>query len=373
MKKIALISAVLAAVISLSFGLGGKTMGQSSQNAFTGTLEMKEVDINSKIPGKVLNIYVSEGEEVKAGQVLAKVSDDELQAKKAQAQALVDAAKAQLDQARLAVNIQDQVNRTNVERAMGAYQASQAQLNKARNGARAQEIAQAQASFELWEKTSKRVHELFKKGAVPAQKVDEVDTQLKVAAQTLSMAREGARSEDIAAAAGLVEQARASVEQANAGLLQTNIAKMNITAAEAKYNQALAGLKEVEAYLKDTVIKAPVDGVITVVYSDPGELISTGMPIASVASDTDMWVQVKVKESEMSGITLNQKVKVQLAGGSEYEGKVVWINKKPDFAAKRATSERDDKDVLAYGVKVRLMSHPKEVLIGETVKVFFNK
>lgn len=372
-KLIIIITVVLLAVFGLVFGLNQDTMGNFNETSYTGSLEGTEVDINSKIPGRVLKLYVSEGEEVKAGQVIAKISDEELQAKKAQAQALVEAAKAQLDQAKLAVTIQDQVNQANVFKAGGAYKAAQAQLNKARNGARAQEIAQAQANYELWVKTSKRVHELYSKGAVPAQKVDEVDTQLKVAAQTLNMAKEGARSEDIAAAAGLAEQAMAGVEQANAGLLQTSIAKMNVAAAEAKHEQALAGLREVAAYLKDTVVKAPVDGVVTVTYTDPGELISTGMPIASVTADNDLWVQVKVRETELAGVSLHRKVRVELAAGGTAEGEVVWINKKPDFAAKRATGERDDKDVLAYGVKIKLSSQPENAVIGETVRVKFQQ
>lgn len=373
MNKKYLTVVVAVVVVAIVLFVGIKKSGAGTRDLVaTGSLEGTETDINSKIPGKVVKVYVNEGDKVKAGQIIAKISDDELQAKKAQAVALVSAAKSQLDQAKLAATLQDKVNRTNVEKAMGAYEASEAQLKKAKNGARAQEIAQAQANYDLWVKTSQRVHKLLSKGAVPTQKVDEVDTQLKVAEQTLKMAKEGAREEDIEAAAGMADAARASVEQANAGLLQTDVAKLNVTAAQAKYDQAVAGLKEVEAYLKDTVIKAPVDGEISVVYTDPGELVSSGMPIATITSDK-FWVEVKVKETDVDKISVHQLVDVTLASGKTVPGEVVWKKIKPDFAAKRATGERDDQDVLAYGIKIKLNSKCEGAAIGETVKVKFGR
>lgn len=370
LKRIAVVTAILVAIGGVGAGLLLKdNVHAGNSMTLTGSLEGTEVDVNTKIPGRIVKIYVAEGDYVKAGQVIGKISDDELQAKRAQAQALVDAAKSQLDQANLAVSLQDQINKGNVAKAAGAYEASQAQLQKARNGARSQEIAQAQANYDLWLKTSQRVHNLLSKGAVPAQKVDEVDTQLKVAKETLAMAKEGARAEDIEAAAGMAEAAKASLDQANAGLLQTTVAKLNVTAAKAKYDQALAGLREVDAYLKDTIVKAPITGTVTVLYTDAGELISTGMSVATIVSDTDMWVEVKVKETDLSKVAIHQKVVATLASGKTCPGEILWINRKPDFAAKRATSERDDQDTLAYGVKVKIDLGEAPAVIGETVKV----
>ncbi|KNZ68453.1 biotin/lipoyl attachment domain-containing protein [Thermincola ferriacetica] len=373
-KRVALISVALIITIGTLTGfILNRNVHAENGLVVTGTLVGKEVDINSKIPGRIVKLYVSDGQKVKAGQLIAKISDEELLAKKAQAQALVDAAKSQLDQANLAVELQRQVNQTNVNKAMGAYQASVAQLKKARNGARTQEIAQAQASYDLWLKTSQRVHKLYAKGAVAAQKVDEVDTQLKVAEETLKMAKEGARKEDIEAAAAMAESAKASLEQANAGLLQTSLAEMNVAAAKAKYEQALAGLKEVEAYLKDTEIKAPAAGEVSVIYVENGELISTGMPIATITSDDSLWVEVKVRETDLDKVSLHQKVEVELPTGTTYPGEVAWINRKPDFAAKRATGERDDRDILAYGVKVVIKAKVRDAVIGQSVRVNFSR
>lgn len=378
MKKQAFIFTVAAALLALAaFGAVWSTSSHAQKEDTVlarGTVEGTEVDINSKIPGRVIKLLVSEGDRVEAGQVLAKISDDELKAKEAQAKALVDAAQDQLDQAVEAAKLQKEISRTNIARANGAMAAAQAQLTKARQGARTQELAQAQANYDLWLKTRERVQRLFDQGAVPAQKLDEVKTQLEVAKQTLSMAKEGARLEDIQAAQALLDQARSGVEAANAGLLQVKIAGEQVEAARAKYRQALGGLREVQAYLKDTELKAPISGTVTSLTVDVGELISTGMPVATVTDTANLWVEVKVKETDLAKIYLGQKASVRLAGnpGSPLSGKVVRIAKKPDFATKRATNDRGEQDILAYGVKVKVDNPANLPAVGATATVNFD-
>jgi HlyD family secretion protein len=133
------------------------------------------------------------------------------------------------------------------------FQAAQAQLNKAQEGARSQEIEQAKAYYEMMEKTYARVLKLYDKGAIPAQKKDEVETQLKVAKEQYSMALEGARQEDVEAAQGLAIQAAGALSAAYASKLQVHL-------AEQKYQEALAGLDEVNSLIADTKIIAPMSG-----------------------------------------------------------------------------------------------------------------
>jgi len=331
-----------------------------------GTVEGTEVDVNTKVPGRIVKILVNEGDRVRAGQVLAKISDDELKAKEAQAQALVEAAKSQLDQANQGIRLQDELSRSNIEKAEGALKAAQSQLDKARKGARNQEVAQAQAAYDLWVKTYQRVEKLYQKGAVPAQKLDEVRTQLEVAKQTLSMAKEGARQEDVKGAEAQVFMARAALDAANAGKLQVELARQAALAARAKYDQALAGLQEVQAYLKDTELRAPISGTVTSLNSDVGELVSQGMPVLTITDMENLWVEVKVRESDMGGLKEGQTARVKVGGPKEryYEGRIARIARKPDFAAKRATNDRGDQDILAYGVKVRIHKN-KLPLMGD--------
>lgn len=305
-----------------------------------GVIEAQEVSINSKIPGKIAKLYVEEGDEVKAGDLLVEISSDEIKAKEDQAKALVNAAQAAYDAAK------------------GQLEAAQAVLEKAKNGARKQEIAQAQAAYDLWLKTYERVQKLYEKGAVSAQKRDEVKTQLDVAAQTLSMAKEGARGEDISAAQAMVVSAQ-GMEQA----------------ARAKLQEAKGGLEEVRAYLKDTKITSPISGTVTELSADEGELVSTGMSIATVTDMNDMWVEVQVKETDISKIFLGQEVKVKIPAYSDeiFSGKVARINQKPDFAVKRATNDNGSFDIQAFGVKIKLDNKKKVLRPGMSAFVQFPK
>jgi HlyD family secretion protein len=303
-----------------------------------GTVEAKEVDINTKIPGRLAKILVEEGQKVKAGQVLAVIESDELVAKKAQAKALADAAKGQVDMA------------------YAALKAAEATLEKAKNGARRQEIQEAQDYYDLTVKTYERVKDLYEHGAVPAQKLDEALTQMNIAKQKLDMAKEGARKEDIEAAQAVVEQARAAYE-----------------AAKDKYQQAIAGVQEVDSYLKDTKVLSPINGTVTEIYCDEGELVSTGMPIATVTNLDDVWVRVNVSEKDLSKVKVGQEVVVRVIAYPEksFKGRVKRISENPDFAVKRATNDNGSQDIMTFEVKVELLEGRELMRPGMTAFVRF--
>lgn len=333
-----------------------------------GIVESKEVSINSKLPGRIVKIYVEEGTEVKAGQLLAEIEDSDLEAKKVQADAQLKAAQAGYQAAVMEAEAAGAAHKAVVHQ----VEAAQSTLDKANNGAREQEVLQAQAAYDLWKKTYDRVAALYEKGAVSAQKVDEVKTQMDVAELTLSIAKEGARAEDKNGAQAIVLQATSMAEAAAEKVSQ---ARAGVKAAQQKVEMAKGVVQEVEAYLKDVKITAPIDGVVTVLNSHEGELVSSGMSIATVTDITDSWVEVKVKETEVSQFALDQKAIVTIPGitGKTFEGKIVRINQRPDFATKLATTDNGDFDIRAYGVKVKIDNGDKVLRPGQTGFVKFEK
>lgn len=465
-----LIVAITAGCLSIRTKATASTFDEKKGVVSQGVVESKEVSINTKVPGRIVKLYVEEGQEVKAGDVLVEISSDELKAKETQAKAVVQAAQAAYEAAKgqtaaaqaqsdkanngartqeiqqaqeaydLAVktlqrvdelynNKKEQVQAI-IDTAQAAYDgakaqtaAAQAQADKANKGARDQEIAQAQAQFDLFAKSYDRVQKLYDKGAVSAQKLDEVKAQFDVATQTLSMAKEGARIEDKNAAQDLVngalaaEQARKSqLDQAQAGMgeveytfglkrdeAQAQVAVRKATldmaregarvedkdaassmvdaakgmelAAKDKYDQANGALDEVEVYLKDTKIVAPINGTVTGINSHEGELVSTGMSIATVSDINSSWVEVKVKETDLANLSVGQTtdVKVPSYGNKLFKGKIVTINSKPDFATKRATNDNGQFDIISYGVKVELDNKDKILRPGMTAFTQFVK
>lgn len=333
-------SAVLMA-LALIFSMSGCSGTDSKKDGeLHGTIEAVEVDINSKLPGRVAEVLVEEGDKVNKGDVIAIIDSDELLAKKNQMQAQVDAALSQYNAA------------------MSQVDAANAQLEKAQNGARRQDVAKAQAAVDFIQQTYERVERLYEKGAVSRQKRDEVKLQLDVARQDLDMALEGARAEDISGAQAMAASA------------------MNMaSAAKAKYDQAQAGLDEVMAYIDDTTIESPIDGTVTTVAANAGELVSTGMSIAVVSDTSDMWIEVDVEETKVEKLKEGDYAQVQVLAlsGKQLEAKIVSINKNPDFAVKKGTDESGNYDIISYGVKLKLEGVAEGIRPGMSAKIKFKE
>lgn len=359
-KNLIFLIAMSIMICSLFTACGSKNT-LSDGKSITGSIEVKEVTIASKLPGRVIELKVEENQNVKAGEVIAVLSSDELKAKEEQAKALVDAAAILLKQAKASVELQEKIAKSNIDKAYAGLDTAKYQYDKAKKGARSEEIAQAQVSYDIMKKTYDRVKSLAEDGAVTRQKADEVKAQLDVAKERLEIAKNAVRIEDLKTAESMVEQVRASVDAANTGPIQVELAKQNVAAAQAKYDQALGGLQEVRAYLKDTKIVSPIDGTITLLNTKQGELVSTGYVIATVSDINDMWADFKVRETDLSKIRLGQhfKIKTFAFRDETFEGTVSNIDEKPEFAAKRSTNEKDEQDIMAFNVKLKIKNNGK--------------
>jgi HlyD family secretion protein len=308
--KLILIAALAVALIGSGVVYATAQSAKSDELIIQGSLKMKEATLNSKLAGNISEVCVEEGDSVKAGDPLIKLDAGAVQAKLQQAQ--------------------------------GAESAAQAQASKAETGTRSQDLAKAKAAFDYAQKTYDRMKSLLDQEVISQATFDQVEAQYIAAKEQYNMAQEGARSEDKAAAEALVQQAGGAVA-------------------------------EVNSYLDDSVICAPMDGIVTSIDVDEGELISTGMPLAAVTSLKNPWVEVNVKETDLAKVHLGKEVELTFAAYPDqvYKGKVTDISRKPDFATKRATNENGDFDVLSYGVKVEVLDMDQELHAEMTVIVNF--
>lgn len=306
-KNLIIIIAAILILCTVFAVVGTKAMAKE-ELIIQGNIKTEEVDLNSKIPGVIDQVLVEEGQEVKKGDTLIVISSESIEAKKQQAEAVTAAAEAT--------------------------------YNKALNGARSQEVAQAKAAFDLAEKTYTRIKSLYEQEAVSANTYDQVYAQYTAAKEVYEMAEQGARDEDKAAAEALVQQAKAATA-------------------------------EVQSYLDDAVIKASMDGVVTELNVDEGELVSSGMPLATLTSKEKPYIEINVKETDLANVHMGDEVDITIAAyeGEVFKGKIVNVNQKPDFATKRATNNNGDFDVLSYGVKIEFADIDKDIYPGMTVMV----
>jgi len=277
-----------------------------------GQVEVAEYRVSSKVPGRILELCVKEGDFVNAGDTLAILDAPEVRAKMAQAESAQNAAAAMELKAQ---------NGARKEQIQGAYQVLQ----------------QAKAGLEIAEKSYQRVQRLFDEGVVSAQKRDEAFAQYKAyqaqekAAQSqYDMAVNGARREDKMAAAAQVGRARGAVA-------------------------------EVNSYLGETVQIAQMAGEVSSVYPKVGELVGTGSPIMTISIMDDLWGTFNVREDQLNGMKVGSEFTAFVpAFNKDLKMRVYYIKDQGSFAVWKATKANGRYDLKTFEVKAR----PTEKLEG---------
>ena len=270
-----------------------------------GQVEVSEYRVSSKVPGRILEIRVKEGDYVKVGDTLAILDAPEVRAKMEQARSAESAAAAQEEMAR---------NGARQEQIQGAFQLMQ----------------QAKAGLDIAEKSYQRIQRLFDEGVISAQKRDEVyanykamEAQCKAAESQYDMARNGARREDKMAAAAQVGRARGAVQ-------------------------------EVNSYIHETVQIAQMEGEVTDVFPKVGELVGTGSPIMSVAVMNDLWGTFNVREDQLNGLEVGKTFKAFVpAFNKDIEMKVYYMKDMGSYAVWKATKANGQYDLKTFEVKAR--------------------
>ncbi len=293
-------------------GLIGFFLLDRSPDIIQGEVEVSEYRISSKVPGRILELRVNEGDYVHVGDTLAILDAPEVQAKKTQAQSAEDAAAALSDMAQAGAR-QEQVS--------GAYQLWQ----------------QAKAGLEIAQKTYERVQRLYDEGVMTAQKRDEAFASYKA----LQAQEKAAKSQYDMAVNGARQQEK--------------------RAAQAQVNRARGAVQEVQSYIRETVQVSNVEGEVSSIYPKVGELIGTGSPIMSISVMSDLWGTFNVREDKLNGMKVGDTFTAYSpAFNKELKMKVFYIKDQGSFAVWKATKANGQYDLKTFEVKAR----PEEVFEG---------
>ena len=312
---------VTALVIILAVVLVSWYLDRRTPMLIQGTVECTTYKASSKVPGRIDDMKVEEGERVEKGQLLYTLSTPELDAKLQQAQAVKSAASA-LDQAALAgARVQQ------IEAAMNMWQ-------------------KAQAGLELARKTLDRVQNLYNQGVIPAQKLDEatanyqaMEATAQAAKAQYNLAMDGARKEDKEAAAARVRQAEGAVS-------------------------------EVESYIRDAMVYSPVTGEVSTIIAEQGELVGSGYPVVAILDMSDMWVTFNVEETMLPGIKTGMHFTGHVpALDADVELKVTYIAPQADFATWAATRTQGGFDIRTFAIKAKPVSEVENMRPGMSVLV----
>lgn len=297
LSMVGLVAAIVAVAIA-GYYLLGKT-----PEVIQGEIEVSEYRVSSKVPGRILEIRVKEGDFVKAGDTLAILEAPEVEAKLSQAEAAKNAASAMSEMANEGAR-QEQIQ--------GAFQVWQ----------------KAKAGLEIAEKSYNRVNRLFEEGVMSAQKRDEAYANFKAmqaseqaAKSQYDMAKNGARREEKAAAAAQVDRAKGAI-------------------------------KEVNSYIRETILTAQMDGEVSEIFPKIGELVGTGAPIMNISMLQDIWGTFNVREDLLGNLKMGQEFTAYVpAFKKDIKMKVTYMKDIGSFATWKATKTTGQYDAKTFEVR----------------------
>ena len=306
-RKIALLVALLALVGAALFaGLGLVREKGGGGLVANGTIEATEVEVSSKLPGRLAQLLVKEGDQVQANQVIARLDTSEIETEVAQHQATVARAEAQLRELLAGSRLQE------IEEARANLEQAEHNLNLAKDE---------------WD----RLDSLFKEGAISAQERDRAKNRVEVASSQVKATRERYELIRIGPRSEVIEAARHERDRAKAAL----------------------GMAQVR--LRDSTILAPLAAIVLIKRAEQGEVVNPGFPIVVLINPDDLWLRVYIPESEIGLVGIGQAAAVTVDSfpNRRFEGKVIEISSKAEFTP-RTVQTKKERVNLVFGVKISL-------------------
>lgn len=296
----------LIVVVVAAMAIAGFLFLNKPAEIIEGQADATAVRVSGKLPGRVVELYVHEGDMVKAGDTLVHIHSSVAEAKLEQARGMETAAKAMNEKV-------DAGTRSQI--IQSAYEMWQ----------------QAQAAVSITKKTYDRLQNLYSEGVMSEQKRDEA---------------KAAYDASVAAAAA----AKSQYELAKSGAQ-----KEDKTSALAMVDVAKGGVSEVEALLEDQYLTAPCDGQVDVIYPNEDELVMLSAPIMSILKIDDKWVTFNVREEFLKDLTLGKEIEVMIPAldHKEVKAKIYYVRDLGSYATWHATKTTGDWDTKTFEVKAR--------------------
>jgi HlyD family secretion protein len=287
--------------------------------AIVGVVRATEVRIEPEVNGQLVSIEVKKGDQVHRGDVLAKLSAVELTAQADQARAVLASATA---------------NRNNVY--AGVRREQVASLKD--------EIAKANARVEYVEAQLTRTSTLARQNFETQQALDQAE-------------------DDAAGARADVAEAQANYDAAVAGPTREERA-----IADAQVQAAAAAVAVLERRLDKMILRAPADGVVSVIVAEVGENVRAGQPILMIEAKGEQWLSFNVREDDLNGLAIGQSAHVTRSGGDqEIKAAVTELHPLGVFATWQAERVIGDHDRNTLRLRLDLQGAPAGLEPGMTV------
>ena len=362
--------AALAALLVLAMGAAG--CGGPEPLMLGGTVEAESSDIVTEVAGRITGLTVLEGQSVTRGAVLAQIDDTVQRLAVTQLEAVVTAKEARLAELKAGTRTEQ------VEQARQMAEAARAQYEQVKKGATAEQIRTADAQVAIAQTAVEAATVLADYAASAAgdadalhargelsdaawkdarYKRDAAQVSLRTAQDQLAAAKaqraqvkSGAGSDAVAAAKAQYDAALAQLALAENGAAGTTL-----DMAEADLAQSRAALAQGKAVLEKYRLKAPRDGVVTLVSINEGEVVNPGAAIGTVSDLSDLSVRLYIPQKHLTAIALGQTLALSATAIADrtVEGELDWISDVAEFTPRNTeTTASKESTVFRFTVRV---------------------
>jgi multidrug resistance efflux pump len=325
------------------------TARPSSDLHLIGTVDANEVEVSSKIPGRIQTLTVEEGQDVKAGDLIAVIESEDLAAAHKATVATVESQQAKLNET---IETERQTRGETTSQTLNAQ--AQVRMTKAA-------LEQAQANLEHQKADSQRTVELAKQGIMSAQASEEAVANLKAYEAAVETAKHN------------VAAAEASLRQAQAHELQAAVAARTVASTREQVQNAKALSDQAAVELGYSKVFAPVTGKVNQWAARQGEVVNAGMPIVTIMDLTQTWVYAPLPETQADAVKIGDSLRVVLPSGSGVDGKVIAKSAEADFATQRDINGGRKRDIKTVRLKLLIPNPGEKFVPGMTADVYLPK
>jgi HlyD family secretion protein len=324
------------------------TARQSSDLQLIGTVDANEVVVSSRIPGRIQTLTVDEGDDVKAGQLIATIQSEDLAAARQAAEATANSQKFKLQGA------------ADTEQQTRGGTSNQVANAQAQLGSSQATLVQAQANYEHQNADTSRIVALANQGIMSYQSRDEAATALHAAQAAVDTARAN------------VAAAEASLKVAEANTLQAQAAAKTVSATRSDMRNAQAMVDQAQVQLDYARVVSPISGKVNVRAARQGEVVAASTPIVTITDLTQTWVYAPLPETEADSVQLGDSLRIVMPSGNTISGKVIAKSAEADFATQRDVSRRK-RDIKTIRLKLLIDNPGMRYVPGMLAEVYIPK
>ncbi|MFZ0743142.1 MAG: efflux RND transporter periplasmic adaptor subunit [Terracidiphilus sp.] len=321
-----------------------------SELMLIGTVDANEVLVSAKIPGRIQTLAVDEeGQDVKAGELIAVIESKDLEAAREAAEATVVSNRYKLGET-------VETERQNQGEVTSAAVNAEAQVRVAQAA-----LAQAQANYEHQQADTSRTVELAKQGIMSEQAKDDAVTSLQADRAAVQSAREN------------VAAAQASLRQAHAHELLAAASARTVASTRGQVQNAKYLADEASVDLGYANVYAPISGRVNVLAARQGEVMPAGGTIVTIMDLTQTWVYAPLPETQADAVQLGDSLRVVMPSGATVQGKVIAKTSEADFATQRDINGGRKRDIETVQIKLLIPNPGERFVPGMTAEVFIPK